>query len=189
MLVSMDRRRQDGSGHRQETRREALHAWTQLLACTTAIERAVRRRLRARFATTLPRFDLLTQLDRAPQGLRMGEVSNRMRVTGGNVTGIVAQLVREGLVERSVDAGDRRASLVRLTDRGREALRTMADEHEGWIAELVGGLPAPDRRQLTALLGALEAAANGAVDDGATKLAPVPAPIATQRLAANDRGP
>lgn len=176
----MDARSQSAAPHDKDTRREALRTWAQLLACTTAIERTVRKRLRERFATTLPRFDLLTQLDRAPAGLRMGEISRRMRVTGGNVTGIVAQLVVDGLVERAVDSTDRRASVVRLTDHGRERVRTMADEHETWIVEVVEGLSGADRQQLEGLLDALEASSNVAGTERATK---APAPAVVLRLA------
>ncbi len=81
------------------------------------IEQRVRARLRERFAITLPRFDLMAQLERNPQGLKMGELSRRLMVTGGNVTGLTDQLVGEGLVERRPIPGDRRAYAVRLTPR------------------------------------------------------------------------
>ena len=180
MATSMAARRQSAAPHEEDARRGALRTWVQLVACTTAIERTVRKRLRERFATTLPRFDLLTQLDCAPAGLRMGEISRRMRVTGGNVTGIVAQLVVDGLVERSVDSVDRRASVVRLTVRGRERVRTMTDEHETWIVEFVEGLSEADRLQLEGLLGSLEASANAAGTERATR---APAPAFVLRLA------
>jgi DNA-binding MarR family transcriptional regulator len=135
---------------------DALRLWLRLLTCTTMIERGIRRRLRDRFGMALARFDLLAQLDRAPSGLRMGELSRRLMVTGGNVTGLVAQLVAEGLVERSAAPGDRRACVARLTARGRDAFRDMAAEHERWIVELMSGVAAGDRARLHALLGALK---------------------------------
>ena len=135
----------------------ALRLWLRLLTCTTLIERAVRRRLRERFAITLARFDLLAQLERAPSGLRMGELSRRLMVTNGNVTGLVAQLVREGLVERLPVPQDRRANLVRLSAAGRRAFAAMASEHERWIVELTAGVDAGERRRLHALLGELKA--------------------------------
>ena len=136
---------------------DALRLWLRLLTCTTLIERAVRRRLRERFSITLARFDLLAQLERAPAGLRMGELSRRLMVTNGNVTGLVVQLAAEGMVERLPVPKDRRAHLVRLTPEGRRAFGAMAAEHERWIVELVGGLDGADRRRLHALLGELKA--------------------------------
>ena len=87
---------------------EALRLWLRLLTCTQLIETQVRTHLREQFDTTLPRFDLMAQLERAPDGLKMNELSRRMMVTGGNVTGITDQLERDGLVERVAVLGDRR---------------------------------------------------------------------------------
>jgi DNA-binding MarR family transcriptional regulator len=38
-------------------------------------------------------------------------------------------------------AGDRRATLVRLTEKGREEFAVMAAEHAAWIGELFAVLP------------------------------------------------
>jgi DNA-binding MarR family transcriptional regulator len=109
---------------------EALRLWLRLLTCTQLVEKQVRGALREQFDTTLPRFDLMAQLERVPEGLRMNELSRRLMVTGGNVTGITDQLVAEGLVERMEVAGDRRAYRVRLTARGRQSFHAMARAHE-----------------------------------------------------------
>ena len=79
----------------------------------------VRSRLRQEFDTTLPRFDLLAQLERTPDGLTMRELSQRLMVTGGNVTGITDQLEAEGLVVREAHPSDRRSFTVKLTASGR----------------------------------------------------------------------
>ena len=109
--------------------------------------------MRTQFETTLPRFDLMAQLERAPDGLRMNELSRRMMVTGGNVTGITDQLEAEGLVERVEVEGDRRAYRVRLTPRGRRQFNTMAQAHEGWIVDAFAGLDAAEIKTLRTLLG------------------------------------
>ncbi|MBX3654801.1 MAG: MarR family transcriptional regulator [Ramlibacter sp.] len=127
---------------------EALRLWLRLLTCTQLVEKQVRSRLREQFDTTLPRFDLMSQLERAPDGLKMNELSRRMMVTGGNVTGITDQLVAEGLVERVDVAGDRRAYRVRLTAKGRRLFHEMAHEHEQWI---VSALQALSEREVTTL--------------------------------------
>jgi DNA-binding MarR family transcriptional regulator len=135
---------------------EALRLWLRLLATTHLIEGRVRRGLQERYATTLPRFDLMSQLDRAPEGLKMGELSRRMMVTGGNVTGITDGLEAEGLVERSPDTSDRRALRVRLTTSGRRAFRAMAAEHERWIVDMFGTLNQNQMTMLADLLGRLK---------------------------------
>jgi DNA-binding MarR family transcriptional regulator len=135
---------------------QALRLWLRLYACTSLIEGRVRRRLQSRFATTLPRFDLMAQLERAPEGLRMSELSGRLMVTGGNVTGLVDSLEDEGLVVRAADGADRRALRVKLTREGRRVFRTMASEHERWIIEMFAGLSARDARALADQLQALK---------------------------------
>jgi DNA-binding MarR family transcriptional regulator len=135
---------------------EALRLWLRLLTCTSLMEAAVRAELRHDFDCTLPRFDLMAQLERNPDGLRMGELSKRLMVTGGNVTGITDQLVREGLVTRAAPPDDRRAFVVRLTPAGRKHFLRMAESHEAWVVRLVSGLSAPERRQLFELLAKLK---------------------------------
>jgi DNA-binding MarR family transcriptional regulator len=129
-----------------------LRLWLRLYAATSVIERAMRRFLRTRFATTLPRFDLMAALERAPDGLTMGELSRRLMVSGGNVTSIVAGLERDGLVHRRSPAADRRTSYVALTERGRVAFAEMARAHERWIHELLGDVADEDVDALTDLL-------------------------------------
>ncbi len=132
---------------------EALRLWLRLLTCTQLVEKQVRSQLRERFDTTLPRFDLMAQLERAPEGLKMNELSRRMMVTGGNVTGITDQLVAEGLVDRVDVEGDRRAYRVRLTPKGRKLFNEMAHVHEGWILEAFASLNEKDIATLHRLLG------------------------------------
>jgi DNA-binding MarR family transcriptional regulator len=134
----------------------ALRLWLRLLACTNLIEAPLRTRLRTQFEGSLPRFDLMAQLDRHPDGLKMRELSRRLMVTGGNVTGLTDKLVAEGLVQRREDPADRRAYTVRLTPEGQRQFRAMARAHEGWIAELLGGLTPAQQATLFELLGELK---------------------------------
>jgi DNA-binding MarR family transcriptional regulator len=138
----------------------ALRLWLRLLACTNLVERELRARLRLRFQGSLPRFDLMAQLERHPDGLKMRELSQRLMVTGGNVTGLTDRLVSEGLVERREDAADRRAFTVHLTEEGLRQFREMAREHEAWVAELMGGLSEAEQQALLELLGGLKRSAS-----------------------------
>ncbi|MEY2770159.1 MAG: hypothetical protein RIQ38_578 [Pseudomonadota bacterium] len=134
----------------------SLRLWLRMLSATTRIEEVVRARLREQFGITLPRFDLMAQLEREPEGLTMGELSRRMMVTGGNVTAIVQQLEGEALVQREALAHDRRSFRVRLTPAGRHAFARMARAHEPWIVDLMAGLDETQQQQLHRLLGELK---------------------------------
>ncbi len=133
-----------------------LRIWLRLLACSAVIERQVRSRLRADFETTLPRFDVLAQLDRAPQGLTMGELSKRLMVSNGNITGLIERLEGDGLVSRKAASQDRRRHMVELTPKGRRAFAAWAPAHAGWVGALMSGLSEDEMRRLHELLGALK---------------------------------
>jgi DNA-binding MarR family transcriptional regulator len=135
---------------------QSLKLWLRMLSCTVRIENEIRSRLRTTFGITLPRFDLMAQLERHPQGLRMGELSKRMMVTGGNITGITDQLEQEKLVARVPDPKDRRVYSVMLTPAGRRAFAEMAVVHEGWIAELLKDVSSEDKGTLIDLLSQMK---------------------------------
>jgi len=134
----------------------SLRLWLRILSCTNQIENRIRQNLQSRFDTTLPRFDLMAQLERAPAGLKMSELSQRMMVTGGNVTGITDGLEKEGLVVREVDPADRRVFRVKLTPEGERQFQRMAAEHEQWVVDLFGGLTQKQKKHLFDLLGELK---------------------------------
>ena len=139
-----------------------LRLWLRLLTCTTLIEGEVRRRLRDEFDVTLPRFDLMAQLDKAPNGMTLGELSQRMMVSNGNVTGLAERLVERGLLDRRASPNDRRAQIVSLTAEGRRVFRTMARTHEDWIAEIFAGLDTGEIDALMTLLAKTKTSARRA---------------------------
>jgi DNA-binding MarR family transcriptional regulator len=139
-----------------------LRLWLRLLATNTLIETEVRQRLREGFNVTLPRFDLMAQLERKPHGMTLGELSQRMMVTNGNVTGLVDRLVSEGVISRVRQKSDRRSHLVSLTDKGRKQFGRMAKEHESWIASMFADLSQSELEALTKLLGKLKTSVRSA---------------------------
>ena len=163
MLVDAETRVQERPGDHQDE----LRLWLRLLTCTTMIESEIRTRLRNRFEVTLPRFDLMAQLDKMPGGMTLGELSKRMMVSNGNITGLVETLVNQGLVAREAHPSDRRATMVRLTEAGRASVGEMAAEHGDWIGTLFGGLGAEDVALLMRLLGRMKTSVRHATSDAA----------------------
>lgn len=137
-----------------------LRLWLRLLSCCNLVENELRSRLRTEFRTTLPRFDMMAQLLRVPQGMKMSELSRHMMVTNGNVTGITDQLEKEGLVERVKVATDRRSSLIRLTAAGKKTFTKMAEAHEEWVRDIFAEMSDANRHALFELLGGLKLAAH-----------------------------
>ncbi len=152
-----------------EDHHASLRLWLRLLSCTTLIENRIRQQLRENFDVTLPRFDLMAQLERTSEGLTMGELSRRMMVSGGNVTALVDQLEKEGLVQRQPDPSDRRAFRVMLTPSGRRTFTGMAAQHESWVVELFGSLTERQQEQLHTLLGRLKTGLHAATTSPSEK--------------------
>lgn len=134
--------------------KERLRLWIRMLRASRTIEAELRERFRQEFDMTLPRFDVMAALYRTPEGMLMSGLSSFLLVSNGNVTGIVDRLVSEGLVTRARRNGDRRTSMVKLTDAGRTQFETMAAAHETWIGELLGGVGEEDTKRLASMLKA-----------------------------------
>lgn len=148
--------------------KERLRLWLRLLKVSRLIEGELRERLRGEFDSTLPRFDVMAALWRAGDGLKMSELSGVLRVSNGNVTGIVERLVADGDVLRVPVEGDRRATAVRLTRKGRERFETLAAAHEGWVDGLLADIGPEDARRIIAMLSPIAAREGHALEEAET---------------------
>lgn len=135
-----------------------LRMWVRLLACAKIGEKQLRRRFEDEFDTTLPRFDVLAALFRAPDGLRMSALSKALLVSNGNVTVVVRQLQAAGLVQSQTNPRDARSAIVTLTPAGRQRFMVLAEAHHRWISEIFASVPAARMEQLAGVLGDLRAA-------------------------------
>ncbi len=132
--------------------KDRLRLWIRMLRASRTIEAELRERFRQEFDMTLPRFDVMAALYRAPEGMLMSGLSSFLLVSNGNVTGIVDRLVSEGLVTRARRNGDRRTSMVKLTDAGKAQFEAMAIAHETWIGELLGSVGEEETKRLATML-------------------------------------
>jgi DNA-binding MarR family transcriptional regulator len=137
-----------------------LRLWLRMLSITKIISHEIRRRLRNEFQATLPQFDLMAQLYREREGLRLGELSRRTMVTNGNVTGLADRLEADGLIVRESAEGDRRVTVAKLTKHGRETFARMARAHEGWLRELMSEVDDKTLAQILAQLGTVKRSAS-----------------------------
>lgn len=132
----------------EDASKERLRLWLRMLKITRSIEAKLRENFREEFDTTLPRFDVMAALSRFQDGLKMSEISGALKVSNGNVTGIVDRLAEDGHLVRVSVPGDRRASRVRLTQKGREEFTKQAEAHEGWINDLLEQFSAEEARTI-----------------------------------------
>jgi DNA-binding MarR family transcriptional regulator len=133
----------------QADNKAKLRLWLKLLKTTRSVEAELRERLRKEIQTTLPRFDVMAALSQRPEGLKMSEISDLLKVSNGNVTGIVDRLVDDGIALREPVPGDRRANKVRLTPKGLGEFDRQASEHEKWVNALLGELDATEATNIT----------------------------------------
>jgi DNA-binding MarR family transcriptional regulator len=135
---------------RSADRHLAVGTWLRLLHGYALIERELRRAVAEH--CTFPQFDVLNQLDREHDGLTFVELSRRLLVTAGNLTGIVDRLHADGLVRRTVHPADRRAFRLTLTPKGRRLVRRAQSRHHRALTMLLAEVPARDLRALRRLL-------------------------------------
>ncbi|MGE0280427.1 MAG: MarR family winged helix-turn-helix transcriptional regulator [Rhizobiaceae bacterium] len=141
-----------------------LRLWLRLLTCSALVETEIRRRLREEFGSTLPRFDLMAQLERAKEGMVLGDVSKRMMVSAGNMTALVERLVESGHISRTTSPNDRRVQIIALTLFGRAEFKKMADAHAEWVSGMFAELPLKDAEVLLDRLGKLKRSIVTALD-------------------------
>jgi DNA-binding MarR family transcriptional regulator len=134
----------------------AVRLWLRLLTCSLTMEKRLRRRLSDQFDTTLPRFDVLAALDRNPDGMTMGDLSQALLVSGGNLTSLVRQLEKQGFLEMQRAPNDGRSWVVRISKSGRAHFKEVAAEHHHWIAGMFAGMSAEHSEQLYDLLAELK---------------------------------
>ncbi len=150
-----------------------LRLWLKLLKLSRQIEGELRENFRVHFQSTLPRFDVMAALYRYPKGLRMNELSEALKVSNGNVTGIVDRLVKDARVARIAVSGDRRAVRVKLTAAGKKEFLQQAVEHEGWVSSLLSNVSIDDAELMLELCD--KAFSTGSCD-----------PLATSEQSANE---
>jgi DNA-binding MarR family transcriptional regulator len=129
----------------------------ELYETTHQLRQFVESRLRTGGAS-VARLRALRMLARAEQPLRMRDLSEMTGVAARTTTAIVDSLERDGLVERVRHPQDRRAFLLRLTDKGAECHREAEEVDRIALAEATSALDQEDRAQLRALLARIRTA-------------------------------
>ncbi|MDB5613731.1 MAG: MarR family transcriptional regulator [Devosia sp.] len=144
---------------------DELRLWLRLFSVTRLMENDVRSRLQNEFDVTFPRFDILSQLYRVPDGLILGELSQRLMVSPGNITSVIKRLMDDGMIVRNQNPNDRRENIVQMTALGREKFIQMAASNEEWVRNLTKDLAPADVKALLALLQKMKTSVRRALDE------------------------
>lgn len=132
--------------------KEGLRLWLRIVSLTQMVELQIRALLREKFDSTLPRFELLSALDRVPDGLTMGELSQWLMVTKGNVTGIAERLSEDGFIKRHPTPTDRRSFCVTLTPKGKKLYKEMEAAYEDLLDKMFSEVSLDDSDMFTGVL-------------------------------------
>ena len=125
--------------------------WHGVLAVHGGVFGRLNRALSREFGITLAKYDVLAQLYHASAGLNQRDLSRQLKVTDGNVTGLVKRLIADGLISREESASDRRAFLVQITQPGRALYRAAQERHDALLADFFG-VVSPERLSETRVL-------------------------------------
>ncbi len=147
--------------------RDTVRLSLRLLTTSRLIEREVDALMRARFNSTIARFDFLSALDRHGP-LTLGEISQHLLVSNGNITQLRTRLSADGLIDTEHDENDRRIQHVRLTRKGESVFKQMAKAHATCVDALLRDLTQIEKQTLTRLLDAAKASLRRELTKGAT---------------------
>lgn len=126
--------------------------WLQLLSLHGELFASLNSVLSSEFGLSLAKFDVLAQLDRYPEGLALGQLSQNLKVSGGNVSGLVQRLLADDLISKAMSSEDRRSFIVRLTPKGAALFRKAADIHKRHLSKRLENIPP---QELDSALGVL----------------------------------
>lgn len=122
-------------------RRAETRTWLKILGLHGRIFSALNRSLNSTLGLSLAKFDVLAQLDQHPEGITLGVLSERLQVTGGNVSGLVQRLLADDLIVKQMSETDRRSFLVRLSPKGEVVFKEACEIHRAKLEDLFGKVP------------------------------------------------
>lgn len=128
----------------------ALTTWVKLARAFSSVNKRSVENIR-RFGLTQPQFAVIELLGHLGP-LKVGEICNKMLVTGGNMTLVLDNIEKLGLLERIHSKEDRRTINVQLTDKGRDLFNNIFIEHAEHITKILSVLSSEEQRILGDLL-------------------------------------
>jgi MarR family transcriptional regulator, 2-MHQ and catechol-resistance regulon repressor len=140
------------AGPRDEVR--ALDTFIKLVRGTNSVLAALLPPLQRDFGLTESQLGILETLHHLGP-LSQGDICRKILKSGSNVTTVVDNLERDGLVRRERDRDDRRVQVVHLTDAGRELIGRAFPAHAARITAALSALDADEQAMLGQLCAKL----------------------------------
>ncbi|MBX7153230.1 MarR family transcriptional regulator [bacterium] len=128
----------------------ALTMWVKLARAFSVFNKRTHEHIRT-FGLTQPQFGVLECLGHLGP-MTTGDLCKKMLVSGGNMTVVIDNLEKEGLVGRERGDKDRRSVMIQLTPKGKKLFLRIFAKHAGYITTLVSVLTPDEQEQLGRLL-------------------------------------
>lgn len=127
----------------------ALSMWVKLARAASTFGKLTHDQIRT-FGLTEPQFAALETLGHLGP-LTLGELCKKQLVSGGNMTVVIDNLAKEGLVERVRNNEDRRVILVQLTTKGKKLFSEIFPKHARFVAQIASVLTEAEQQELARL--------------------------------------
>ncbi len=111
----------------------------------------------ASYDLTRPQFEVIAALGHT-KGLTFKELTNRVRITKGTLTGVINRLEEMGFVVRAPSESDRRSTVATLTDQGESLFEEVFTGHVAYLKEYLDVLEPDERQELNRLLRRIQVA-------------------------------
>lgn len=143
-------------------RKVEARIWIQILSLESAIFSELNGALSREYGLSVAKFEFLAQVDRYPDGISLGTISSNLRVTSGNVSGLVRRLEAEGLISRKPSLRDRRSFIVRFTPKGKTLFHKANALHAATLASCLKPIAAGELEDYLKALKSLVQKVRGA---------------------------
>lgn len=156
----------DGATSAESTRQKIeTRIWLQVLALENTIFSRLNGTLLDQFDLSVAKFEFLAQVDRYPEGVSLGQISSNLKVSSGNVSGLVRRLLADDLITKTMSPDDRRSFIVRFSPKGRDVFARANRVHAATLAACFADVSDDDLEQSLARLRALHAGVRGQHND------------------------
>lgn len=124
-----------------ERRKLETRIWLQILSLESTVFSRLNRALSAEYGLSVAKFEFLAQINRFPEGISLGRISSNLKVTSGNVSGLVRRLLADGLITKEMSTEDRRSFIVCFTPAGKALFDKANTLHAQTLASCFADAP------------------------------------------------
>jgi len=148
-----------------DRQRRVLRFWLQLVRTSRRIETEIGARMQKSFGVRFVRFDVLSQLYRAPdRTLSIGDLGASLLAPSGNISSLLDRMEADEMVQRVPDPTDRRRYLIRMTKQGLDQFHHMAQANAEWVSDAFSNIDDDTLERLHSELSSIARNANKRAD-------------------------